>query len=411
LPEKKVPSRLLPKKVLPKKAKSVKTKSKKPATKSWQLIAAVVAGVLLVGSGIGVGAFQIYTQTQLSAALKAENAIAAGSQRIEDVTERLSELELAVQNAMEVEVGSQGRTLDEKDREALIQEIEEAKETWVEQKTKLLYLESAVDALKKLRAPDGSFTADVEPLIAEIDKATDGNWQLIVTRVSTLEKLVGNVQTAQASWQQEQDRIAAEEAAAKLAAIERALREASSREVTDTTALAAPPASSQPVVDSSTPTAGMLAVQSYILSLATNVTFLWDADLCEVGYVCGRALPAPANNPLDFFYASMGWTGAPTTSEHSHVFILLDSSFDDFYASTDVGRYILVHEAAHARQWLTFGKDITSASEAQTQSGLTGVPAIEYMADCATIVKLGYSMGAYTSTCTAAELSAAATIW
>jgi hypothetical protein len=143
LPEKKVSPKLLPKKVQPK-----KSKSKKQAPKSWQLIAAVVAGVLLVGSGIGVGAFQIYTQTQLSAALKAENAIAAGSQRIEEVTERLSELELAVQNAMEVEVGSQGRTLDEKDREALIQEIEEAKETWVEQKTKLLYLESAVDALR-----------------------------------------------------------------------------------------------------------------------------------------------------------------------------------------------------------------------------------------------------------------------
>jgi hypothetical protein len=279
----------------------------------------------------------------------------------------------------------------------------------VEQKTKLLYLESAVDALKKLRGPDDTFTANVEPLVAEIKKASEGNWQLIVTRVSTLEKLVGNVQAAQASWQQEQDRIAAEEAAAKVAAIERALREASSREVTDTTALAAPPASSQPVVDSSTPTAGMLAVQSYILSLATNVTFLWDADLCEVGYVCGRALPAPASNPLDFFYASMGWSGPPANSEQAHVFILLDSSFDDFYASTDVGRYILVHEAAHARQWLTYGKDITSASEGQ--SGLTGVPAIEYMADCATIVKLGYSMGAYTSECNAEQLSAAATIW
>jgi hypothetical protein len=409
LPEKKVPSRLLPKKVLPKKAKSLKTKSKNPNPKSWQLIAAVVAGVLLVGSGIGVGAFQIYTQTQLTAALKAENAIAAGSQLIETVTERLSDLELAVKNAMEVEVGSQGRTLDENDRDALIQEIEEAKEVWVELKTKLLYLESAVDSLEKLRAPDGTFTENVEPLIAEIKKASEVNWQLIVSRVSTLEKLVGNVQTAQASWQQEQDRIAAEEAAAKLAAIERALREARAREVTDTTSLAAPAGSSQPVVDSSTPTAGMLAAQSYILGLATNVTFLWDVDLCEVGYVCGRALPAPANNPLDFFYASMGWTGAPSTSEDAHVFILLDSSFDDFYASTTVGRYILVHEAAHARQWLTYGKDITSASEAQ--SGLTGVPAIEYMADCATIVKLGYSMGAYTSECTTEQLSAAATIW
>ena len=70
-----------------------KSNSKKQAPKSWQLIAAVVAGVLLVGSGIGVGAFQIYTQTQLTAALQAESAIDLGEKRIREVTQQLSELE------------------------------------------------------------------------------------------------------------------------------------------------------------------------------------------------------------------------------------------------------------------------------------------------------------------------------
>jgi hypothetical protein len=400
----------LPEKKVLKKARPKKTAKNKAAPLSWKVIAGIVAGVILVGSGIGVGAYQVYSQTQMTIALQAENAIDLGEKRIKEVTQQLSELELAVQNAMEIEVSSQGKTLDENDRTALTKEIEKAKETWVEKKTDLLYLQNAVESLKKLRAPDGTFTANVETLVATITEASKNNWQSISTLVSSLEKFVGNVQAAQATWQQEQDRIAAEEAAAKVAAIERALREASAREVTDTTAFTAPPGSSQPVVDSSAPTAGMIAVQSYILALATNVTFLWDPDLCDVGFVCGRALPAPANNPLDFFYASMGWTGTPTTPEHAHVFILLDSSFDDFYHSTALGRYILVHEAAHARQWLTYGKDITSASEAQ--SGLVGIPAIEYMADCATIYKLNSNdFGAYTRTCTPEQLEAAATIW
>jgi hypothetical protein len=315
---------------------------------------------------------------------------------------------------MEIEVSSQGKTLDENDRTALTKEIEKAKETWVEKKTDLLYLQNAVESLRKLRAPDGTFTENVERLVTAITDASKGNWQLISTLAISIEKLISNVQTAQANWQQEQDRIAAEEAAAKAAAIEKALREARAGEVTDQLSLVAPPGSSQPVVDSSILTAGMIAVQSYIIALATNVTFLWFPDLCAVGYVCGQALPAPASPPIDgkidAFYASMSWTGAPSTSEHAHVFILLDSSFDDFYHSTALGRYVLVHEAAHARQWLKYGKDIWSVSEAQ--SGLLGNPAIEYMADCATIYKLNSNdFGEYTRTCTPEQLAAAATIW
>jgi hypothetical protein len=159
----------------------------------------------------------------------------------------------------------------------------------------------------------------------------------------------------------------------------------------------------------------MIAAQNYILNLASNITFLWDPELCEVGFVCGKANPAPFNDPGDFLYArakqSWGYTGAPRTPEHAHVFVLLDNSFDEFYTATSLGRAILVHEAAHVRQWLKFGENIVSASEAQTQSGRTGVAAVEYMADCATFVILQRTTGAYTRQCTPSELEAAATIW
>ncbi len=396
MPEKKVSPKLLPKKLQPK-----KSNTKKQAPKSWQLIAAVVAGVLLVGSGIGVGAFQIYTQTQLSAALKAENAIAAGSQRIEEVTSRLSDLELAVKNAMEVEVGSQGRTLDEKDREALAKEIEKAKQTWVEQKTKLLYLESAVDALKKLRGPDDTFTANVEPLVAEITKATEDNWQLIVTQVSTLGKLMGNVQTAQASWQQEQDRIAAEQAAAAAKAASDRL----ARQPTEPTSISiSTPSTPTPncTIRSVEEVPSKQLVANYIFDLAPNAVTTWVCGLCQPGRLCGLAyLP-------DLAAIFPGYEGLPRTEDEARVIVQLDENLVEIYLSP-IGKSVLVHEAAHARQHVVYGTAIQSANE--VYSGLLGDPAIEYMADCATIDKLGYSTGAYTSSCTAEQLSAAATIW
>jgi hypothetical protein len=405
LPEKKVSPKLLPKKVQPK-----KSNSKKQAPKSWQLIAAVVAGVLLVGSGIGVGAYQIYTQTQLTAALQAESAIDLGEKRIREVTQQLSELELAVQNAMEVEVGSQGRTLDEKDREALTKEIEKAKQTWVEQKTKLLYLESAVDALKKLRGPDDTFTANVEPLVAEITKATEDNWQLIVTQVSTLGKLMGNVQTAQASWQQEQDRIAAEKAA--IEAAEAAERLARAKRISSVSTLSddggrtapstpAPPAADEVVatVDIAVGSAEKTFIESYVLALAPNSFIRWVPNMCDGYYACGLA-----------------WVGGYFDTP---VRIELDSELEAIYVN-EIGITVLVHEAAHARQWFKYGGDIITAMEALTASvpasrrwpnGVSGTNSVEYMADCMTIQKLGKSTGAYTSTCTPEQLSAAATIW
>jgi hypothetical protein len=88
--------------------------------------------------------------------------------------------------------------------------------------------------------------------------------------------------------------------------------------------------------------------------------------------------------------------------------IELDPALEEIYRNS-VGLSVLVHEAAHARQWLKYGSNIIPANEAYT--GLVGAPAVEKMADCATIVKLGYSTNVYTSTCTPSELEAAATIW
>jgi hypothetical protein len=88
--------------------------------------------------------------------------------------------------------------------------------------------------------------------------------------------------------------------------------------------------------------------------------------------------------------------------------IELDGLLRNSYAQAQ-GLSVLVHEAAHARQWWNYGSQIYEISS--QQSGLVGTAAVEYMADCATIVKLGYSTGTYTRSCTPDQLSAISRIW
>jgi hypothetical protein len=400
----------LPEKKVPKKTQPKKTAKNKAAPLSWKVIAGIVAGVILVGSGIGVGAYQVYSQTQMTIALQAENAIDLGEKRIKEVTQQLSELELAVRNAMEIEVSSQGKTLDENDRTALTKEIEKAKETWVEKKTDLLYLQNAVESLKKLRAPDGTFTANVEPFTDAIAESLRSNGQLIASQISKLSSLITNVQTAQANWQQEQDRIAAELAAAEAAAaaerLARAKRISSVSTLTDDGGKTAPSNPSPPPADEQIPLIAGASVsnnrafiEAYVLELAPNSFINWVARMCDGYYACGLAYVGGAfDNPVR---------------------IELDSQLENVYVNV-IGVTVLVHEAAHARQWFKYGGELISAMEALTASvpassrwpnGVSGTNAVEYMADCMTIQKLGYSTGAYTRSCTPEQLEAAATIW
>jgi hypothetical protein len=227
----------------------------------------------------------------------------------------------------------------------------------------------------------------------------------IVTQTVALGEKITSVQTAQASWLQEMEKLAEEEAAAQAAeAAERIAREqtiASTSTLTDTGGSTAPSAPAPP------PTEEILVapvapgdtnrsfITSYIAALAPNSFISWVPDLCNGFYVCGRA-----------------WVGGLNTDP---VRIELDPALEEIYINT-VGLSVLVHEAAHARQWLKYGASLLSSN-----AGYRGLPegyteeqakaAVEYMADCATIVKLGYSTNVYTRTCSASELEAAATIW
>jgi hypothetical protein len=376
---------------LPTKKQTLKAKFE-----SWHIIVAFASSVALIAGGVGVFAYQQYTQGQISAAENAETAVELGQQRIGEVSAALVDLELALRNAQEIATQAVGQTLDEKDLEALIAEIEIAKEVWVEETTRLLELEEDVKALSKKVDSATSAGASIATLIRPVNDATFSNWDRIVTQVSSLGEKIISVQAAQTVWKEKQEAITAEKEAAEKAEEDERLARARTitpvSTLTDSggsTAPSAPAPPAQEVVIAPGQDAENLAfITSYIAALAPNSFISWVPGLCDGYYVCGRA-----------------WVGGANTNP---VRIELDPALYGIYVNS-VGISVLVHEAAHARQWFKYGSNIITANEAYT--GLVGTIAVERMADCATIVKLGYSTGVYTSSCTQSELEAAATIW
>ncbi len=367
--------------------------------KSWQLIAAVVSSVAVIGGGVGVFAYQSFTQAQIEATVAAKNSIELGEQRVDEMSDLIDELELAIRNSEESVVNTEGQTLDDKERKALLSEIEKSKEIWVAQKTKLLELQVAVKALKSHVSSD---TASRETLVlftGNIGDLANSDWSPIANQIIALGEKITSVKTAQASWLKEMERLAEEEAAAQAAEaaerIAKAKTIASTSTLTDAGGSTAPSAPAPPPVNQEILVAPVAPgetnrsfITSYIAALAPNSYISWVPSLCNGYYVCGRA-----------------WVGGVNTTP---VKIELDPALEEIYRN-NLGLSVLVHEAAHARQWLKYGSNIIPANEAYT--GLVGAPAVERMADCATIVKLGYSTGVYTATCTPSELEAAATIW
>ena len=373
-----------------------KKQTLKAKFKSWRLTAAVISSVAVIAGGVGVFAYQQYSQAKISAAADAEFAVELAQLRIGEVSAALDDLELAIQNAQEIATQAVGQTLDEKDLEALLAEIEKAKEIWVEKATTLLELEAAVKALKQEIDLTTSSGTSIATLLKSVNDAVSSNWDKIIVQVVSLGEKISSVQVAQALWKEQQEEISAEKVAAEAA--EEAERLARAKTITPvstltdsggSTAPSAPAPPAQEVVVAPVEDGQNLAyITSYIAALAPNSFISWVPSLCDGYYVCGRA-----------------WVGGVNSTP---VRIELDPALYDIYVNT-VGISVLVHEAAHARQWLKYGSNIITANEVYT--GLAGTIAVERMADCATIVKLGYSTNVYTSSCTPSELEAAATIW
>jgi phosphopantetheine adenylyltransferase len=363
--------------------------------KNWRPITAMASAAILL-SGLAVVANENYIQGQISAAADAEFAVELAQLRIEEISATLDDLEVAIQNANEIATEAVGQTSDGKDLEALVAEIETAKEIWVKETTRLLELEAAVKALRQKTDLETSSGRAIATLVKSVNDAVSSNWGKIVVQIVSLGEKINSVQVAQALWKEQQEAVAAEKAEAEAAEEAERLARAKTISTVSTltdsggsTAPSAPAPPAQEVVVAPVQDGENVAfITSYIAALAPNSFISWVPNLCDGYYVCGRA-----------------WVGGTNSTP---VKIELDPALYEIYVNT-VGISVLVHEAAHARQWFKYGSNIISANEAYT--GLVGTIAVERMADCATIVKLGYSTGVYTSNCTPSELEAAATIW
>ena len=327
------------------------------------IAALAVSTVLVTSTAVVVGTNYVTTQQSAQSALF--DTLASGNEKVTAVTQRVADLELAITNAQNILHDSSGKVLDEASRQALEKSIAQAQHTLKLQKAQLVKLKASVSSLKTPAPLDVLWPYGQQLRAQEVHDSDTTSIDALVKAVMALGGGIQNVQAAQAAWQAEQDRIAAEEAAAQAAA-------------------------------AAAPVTQGFSAEAYVTALAPNSYIVWDDGMCarQFGpnvYVCG--------------YATVNLRGSNT----DRVPITLDSSLTDRYANS-VGVSVLVHEAAHAKQWLKYGPSIMTAYNALVP-GQTGSMPVEWMADCATIVKLGYSTGAYTRSCTPEQLAEAATLW
>jgi hypothetical protein len=365
------------------------------------VVLATVAACAVILSGMSVMGYERYDAVRGEAQASLQSSLDAGHDQLAAFVEQQSALALDVAAAEKLWGESAGKTLDESARDKLAAAIAAARTTLREQEQQGREFAIALDRAEQRQQNPSLWPPDELAAAKSLGVQATADSNALQEAVRSLGTTSTAVQGAQSAWQAEQERVAAaaaEAAAAEAAAAtEKAAAEAAARlaaprtitpvstvtESGGSTAPSAPAPPSEPIA----PVVG-LDIEGYVAALAPNSYISWVDALCAGYYVCGRA-----------------WVGGVNSTP---VKIELDPALRDIYANP-IGISVLVHEAAHARQWLYYGADIISANEALT--GLTGAPAVEYMADCATIGKLGYSTGTYTSSCTSDQLAAAALIW
>lgn len=369
-----------------------------------QMIAALAVSTVLVSS-MAVVVGTNYVATQESAQAQVIDTIATGNERVQALTERAADLELAIENAQAILTDSSGKVLDDSSRAALEKSIAQAQQTLKKQKAELVKLKASVSTLKTAAPLDVLWPYGQQVRAEEVQDSDTTSVEALVKAVMSLGNGIQSVQASQAAWQAEQDRIAAEQAAAaeaQAAAARAAARNAAARSTLSESGGGTAPSAPAPPTTTPVLVSQSFSVEAYVSALAPNSYITWVPDLCIRYYTCGEA-----------------WVGGANTTP---VEIRLDPVKREIYANT-TGISVLVHEAAHARQWWTYGgrildESLSQAPQFAAPAGATAEEqlaaakrAVEYMADCATIGKLGYSTGAYTTSCTPDQFSRIAAIW
>lgn len=369
------------------------------------IIAATVAGCLVAAAGVGFIGYQSYAKVQDEARVELELANASVAAALDDYEFRVAVLETELANAQATLDGSAGKTLDETARNDLEDSITDATQALERAERE------AAELAERVREINATFEQQLlwpPNALESAESLLDATEAISTDVVEATDEIMSGTQAvvaAQAAWQAEQDRIAAE-AAAKAA--EEAARKAAERlskprsipsgsTLTPTGGATAPTAPPPPPAPA--PVVLGFSIEGYLGGIVSSSQYIvqYVPGLCNGYYVCGRTLVSNGGTPV----------------------IQLDSdpAVLEIY-STDVGKYVLVHELAHVRQYWFYGQIVAqmiSGSEVYAPLSHRGTAAVEYMADCATITRLGYALGGmpypYTSSCTADQYGEGSRIW
>lgn len=370
-------------------------------------VVAMVAVLGLVSStALGMGAYADI-QSQSQAAL--QQSVDDLQARIAEVQPQRDALVLAITNGKQLLADSSGKTLDDAARTALNSAVAQAEAALQQVDEQVTQAQQQLVALATQPASALQLPWETAALAQKISSVPTPEATSVALVVSGVGAQVKAVQSAQSAWQAEQERLAAEAAAAARAAAARAAAAraaAAAQSLAQTGGAMTPSAPAPPSsLAVAAPVTPGFSAENYIAAIAPNAYVVWVANMCAQQY--------PGQNVYLCGYATVNLNGRNT----DRVPITLDSTLADRYAPRvglveQPGLSVLVHEAAHARQWFKYGGNIESAWT--TSTGLTGRSAVEYMADCATIVKLGYGTGTYIprgQTCSARDKAEAATLW
>lgn len=394
----------------------------------WNILTprGVIAGTVVAGLVAATAVGSLGVQSYLHAREDAESrmleavATAAETERSLDAVLVVAAERLAAAELLLTE--SEARTLDSSARDELRVALERASSL----RDRLVRLASGLDG--RVAAAQAAFAEQLwwpptaEETAAALDDDTSGLVRALESALDALSTRAEAVTVAVAAWQAEQDRLAAEAAraaeeeaarqaaeaakaaaeAAERAAAAAAERQAQPRTIPSTSTLTPTGGATAPSAPPPPPAPAPVVVgfspEAYLAGFADPSQYVvqYVPGLCSGYYVCGRTIVGG---------------GLPVIQLDS------DPAVMEIY-STDIGKYVLVHEAAHARQFVFYGSILAMITESErfaAESGRTGVNAVEYMADCATIVRLGYALQGmpfpYTGSCTAAQYAEAQRIW
>lgn len=352
------------------------------------VVAMIGAGAAV--SSVGVESYLGARSTAYASLEAAQSNISASDTRYGELRAEIANLVTAAQQAV---TDASGKTADSTGQEAVnaaIQSLSNADAA---------LLNVHADFIARWQRAQAAFAANLwwPPTADETVRSTptELDASAVDSAKHQLTQALGTLSAARAAWQAEQDRIAAEQAAAEAAARAAAARRAAASSISSSGGKTAPNAPTLSTDTAPPAPVSVETVESFLGNLVSGASVVWNADLCQPGTICGT-----------------------TTLSSSAPVITLDTDLRDYYLGTSPGRYVLVHEAAHARSWYRYGS--TSALIAASVA-VTGIPdnggraAVERMADCATVVKAGMVIPTFTylqgTTCSPAELAEAATYW